>query len=361
MSLQIAKALENENVVFTKNDLLEILSFTGDEQLKELFKVSTQVKHKYVGNSVYLRGLVELSNICQKDCLYCGIRKSHTQNRYEMSDEEVIKAAEFAFDRQLASMVIQSGERQDEKFISRIERLLKQVRYITGPDFGITLSCGEQSYKTYKKWFDAGANRYLLRIESTNQRLFKMIHPDDGKHSYETRMECLHFLKDIGYQTGTGVMIGLPTQTLEDLADDLLFFRDFDIHMVGMGPFLEHPGVPLYHFKDQVPSKHRRYELSLIMIAALRILMKDINIASTTALETIKLGARDQGLMIGANVMMPNLTPHRYRESYLLYSDKSCLRQELDQNFQNILIKAKELGMEVCLGRSGDSLHFSRS
>ena len=223
---------------FEKEDLIFLLGLKGEERTK-LFKKSQQVKKEFVGNKVFFRGLVEFSNICSKDCLYCGIRSGNKKvTRYNATDDEILESCRFAWENQFGSVVLQSGELSSSAFINRIDNLVKKIKQLSNNELGITLSCGEQSKETYARWFESGAHRYLLRIESSNRELYYKIHPKDRIHSFELRLEALQFLKETGYQVGTGVMVGLPFQTLEDLANDLLFFKKLTLICVEWAPLL---------------------------------------------------------------------------------------------------------------------------
>ena len=266
---------------------LEKMLICRGEDEERLYAEAKEIKNQTIGNKVYLRGLIEISNICTKDCFYCGIRKSNTETaRYALSDEEILEAADFAYTHRFGSIVLQGGERSDREFTERITRLLKEIKKNSNNELGITLSLGEQTEDTYKRWFDAGAHRYLLRIETSNPELYAKIHPNNALHSHATRLKCLERLQRTGYQTGTGVMIGLPFQTITDLANDLLFLQSMDIDMVGMGPYLEHHATPLYQHRHLLLPLEERLRLSIHMVAALRLLMPDINIAATTALKS---------------------------------------------------------------------------
>ena len=270
-----------------KEDLVVLLS-AGEEDSTAIFRKARITKKEFVGNRVYFRGLIEYSNYCAKNCFYCGIRSGNSRYaRYEMTDDEVLEAARYAWENRFASIVLQSGERDDEGFISKIEQLIRGIQEMARHELHITLSLGEQKPETYRRWFQAGAHRYLLRIEDADPELYRKLHPDDGRHAYPGRIEALKALRAAGYQVGTGVMIGLPFQTLPDLAEDLIFFRDFDVDMVGMGPYIEHRDTPLYGYRERRLPLHSRLALSLKMVALLRIMMKDINIAATTALQAI--------------------------------------------------------------------------
>ncbi|MBN1969248.1 MAG: [FeFe] hydrogenase H-cluster radical SAM maturase HydE [Candidatus Delongbacteria bacterium] len=342
-----------------KDHLIYLLSLNNENDIEKLFNKAYEIKTKYVGRKVYYRGLIEYSNVCAKDCYYCGIRKSNkSYKRYTMTDDEVLEAAKAAFDYNYGSVVIQAGEIESEAFTNKIVKLVSEIKSLSDGKLGITLSLGEQTEEVYKKFFEAGAHRYLLRIETTNENLYSKIHPAD--HSFKRRVECLHSLKNVGFQTGTGVMIGLPDQTIEDLANDLLFFREFDIDMIGMGPFIEAEDTPMFKDKDRLLSKKERFNLALKMIAVLRIMMKDINIASATALQAIIEDGREQGLKVGSNIIMPNLTPVKYRADYQLYDDKPCIDEEASKCRHCLDARVRYAGDEVGYGEWGDSKHFAK-
>ena len=312
-----------------------------------------RVKLATVGPEVYLRGLIEISNRCVKNCLYCGIRRDIRCERYELSEEEVLATAQLAARRRYGSVVIQGGERSDAAFIRKVTRLLKAVKAVdTGedPPLGITLSLGEQPREVYEEWFDAGAHRYLLRIESSNPDLYHRLHPNDPLHAYDRLLQALYDLKEIGYQAGTGAMIGLPFQTAQDMADDLLFSKAFDAPMVGMGPYNPHPETPLTLSGAAYPSAERRFALGLKMIALLRLLMPDINIAAATALEVLDPRGREKGLRSGANVIMPNITPQEQMVRYNLYDRKTLNASDVKD--------LSASGLPIAYGRWGDSKHF---
>lgn len=345
---------------FNREDIITLLNATGVDR-QELFEYASQVKEKFIGNNVYFRGLIEFSNICEKNCYYCGIRSGNRNiKRYNLSDEEIVKAAEFAFNNKYGSVVLQGGEIEGSLFTDRIEKLIREIKAISNNTLGITLSIGEQSLDTYKRWFQAGAHRYLLRIESSSKELYYKIHPDDKKHSFERRLQALADLKTAGYQVGTGVMIGLPFQTIENLADDLLFMKEIDIDMCGMGPYIEHPDTPLWEFRDMLLPIEDRFQLALKMIAVLRIMMKDINIASATALQAIDPIGREKALMIGANIIMPNITPGKYRDSYKLYENKPCTSEEAADCNSCLEARIHLTGNKIGYDNWGDSTHFKK-
>ncbi len=344
---------------FNHETLVRLLT-ANEAETQVIFTEAARIKAQYAGNKVYLRGLIELSNICEKDCYYCGIRKSNSNcHRYMVSDAEIDRAIQYAVDSNMGSLVVQSGELQTETFIRKIDHILQRAHILGNGQLGVTLSCGEQTRATYQHWRELGATRYLLRIESSNPELYHKIHPQDAMHDYDTRLKALDLLKSTGYQTGTGVMIGLPFQTMVDLASDLLFMRDLDIDMCGMGPYIEHEDTPLYQYQHTLIPVAERIQLSLKMIALLRIMMKDINIASTTALQALDKRGRINALKVGANVMMPNITPGLYRNNYALYLNKPGVDEEAEDSLRNLERQVAEAGCVVGYGVKGDSLHFT--
>lgn len=338
--------------------IVALLQSSGAERTA-LFEQSAQIKEKYVGNKVYLRGLIEMSNTCAKDCFYCGIRKSNKKViRYDLKDEEILAAARYAYESRYGSIVIQSGELSSKRNTERIEGLLKQIREQSEGGLRVTLSCGEQSLSCYERWRKAGADRYLLRIETSNPELYLKLHPHNQNHRFERRLEALEALRVAGYQVGTGVMIGLPFQTLEDLANDLLWMQQLEIDMVGMGPYLEHPDTPLYSYREQLLPLTERFDLSLKMIAILRILMKDINIAASTAMQSIDKMGREKAIKVGANVFMPNITPGIYRDFYRLYENKPCTDESAEDCSNCIEVRMALTGHSIAYDEWGDSAHY---
>ena len=349
-----------EKTSFLQKDLEQLLECEGEE-IVLLFRKAVEIKESVIGKKVYFRGLIEFSNVCDKDCFYCGIRKSNqTVKRYNLNDNEILDAARFADENNFGSVVLQSGENSSPAFADRIENLIKEIKQLSTNRLGITLSVGEQSETVYRRWFEAGAHRYLLRIESSNPLLYQKIHPNNQLHNFEQRLNCLHLLREIGYQVGTGVMIGLPFQTTADLANDLLFFQSFGIDMVGMGPYIEHSQTPLFKFRNQLLPLKGRFELSLKMIAILRILMKDINIAAATALQAIDPLGREKGIKVGANIIMPNITPGFYRNDYSLYENKPCVDEVPAQCVGCLDARIALADGEIGYGEWGDSIHFKR-
>ncbi len=353
----VLKILEQDN--FSKENIITLLRSEGENRTA-LFQKSADIKGKYVGNIVYYRGLIEFSNNCEKNCLYCGIRIGNKKvTRYNLSDDEILSAVNFAHENKFASVVMQSGEITNEEFVTRIEQLLQNIKKLTRDEIKVTLSLGEQTEETYNRWRNAGADRYLLRIESSNPELYRKIHLQNNKHDFQTRMNCLYSLRKLDYQVGTGIMVGLPFQTYEDIANDLLFMRDFDIDMCGMGPYIEHQDTPLLEHSHLLEPKEKRFDLTLKAIAVLRIMMKDINIAAATALQTIDPLGREKAIKIGANVLMPNITPGKYRDSYKLYDNKPCTDEDPDDCVQCLEARIAITGNEIGYGKWGDSKHYS--
>jgi len=353
-----------ENILQKKiisRDEIQFLLSLEKAGAETLFSLAHEVKTAHVGRKVYFRGLIEYSNICTKNCFYCGIRMDNGRyRRYTLSDEEVLEAARYASDNNFASIVIQSGEQSSKAFTGTVENLLRKIHSETNGRLHVTLSLGEQTEETYKRWYDAGAHRYLLRIEVSNPELYARLHPADSMHTHKARLEALALLRKTGYQVGTGVMIGLPFQTISDLADDLCFFRDFDIDMAGMGPYIEHEDTPLFAYRHLIPSAEKRLDLSIKMVAILRIIMPDINIAATTAMQTLDNTGREKAIHAGANVIMPNLTPVKYRDNYLLYENKPNVKDQPDETRKSLEKNIRAAGDEIGYGEWGDSRHFKK-
>jgi len=343
------------------NEIIEKLSLSEPASIAALYAEAYAVKTSTIGNKVHLRGLIEFSNICSKNCYYCGIRRENREvNRYALADDVVVAATDFAWKNQYGSIVLQSGEQQSANFTAYITRLLNKISEHTNNELGITLSCGEQTAETYREWYQAGARRYLLRIETSNRELFYKIHPYNKKHSFDDRRNAITLLRNEGYQVGTGVMIGLPFQTIEDLAGDLLFFKSMNVDMVGMGPYLEHSQTPLYEFRHLLLPPEKRLELSLKMIATLRLLMPDINIAAATALQVLNPEGREMAVLAGANIIMPNMTLPEFRPDYLIYEHKPGIKDDAEISKSKLEENLQKAGIIVGYGEQGNSNHFFR-
>ena len=318
----------NRGEVPSREELIQLLSSFTDEDREYAAKLARAKSQETFGNAVYTRGLIEFSNYCKNNCLYCGIRAGNKEvQRYRLSKEEILDCCEQGYNMGYRTFVMQGGEDPfftDELFVD----IISTVRSLY-PDCAITLSLGERSRESYQKLFDAGANRYLLRHESISPCHYAKLHPESM--SWQRRMQCLRDLKEIGFQTGCGCMIGSPYQSLENLADELLFYKEFNPQMVGMGPFLPHHATP---FKDEKPGS---VEMSLMMLSMTRLLLPKVLLPSTTALGTAEQGGRNRGILAGANVIMPNLSPLKQRSKYLLYDNKTGLGEDASE--QLVLIE----------------------
>lgn len=300
-----------------------LLSLSGTAEAGKVFAAAREVKRKYGKEEVLPRGLIECSNVCAKDCLYCGIRKSNRScRRYSMSREEILGCINEARARAFPAVAFQAGEIESEDNTAFYEELLAHIRNLGNVE--VTLSLGEQSEETYRRWKRSAGDmclRYLLRIETSDRDLFASIHP--GECSFDRRVECIRTLKRLGYVTGSGVMIGLEGQSDESLARDVVFFGKEKLDMVGMGPYIPHPATPLFSSGVSSPLP-ATLEKALMMIAVTRLYLHDVNIVAATALEALDPErGREAGIAAGANVIMPNLTPEKYRREYDLYPGKN--------------------------------------
>lgn len=312
-----------------------------------LFAAADRVRRQFVGDEVYLRALIEFSNYCKNDCLYCGIRRSNAQaSRYRLTPEEILQTAQKAVGYGYKTVVLQSGE--DAWFDT--DKMCHIIRGIKKSGVAVTLSVGEKTREEYAAYRRAGADRYLLRIETTDKALYERLDPG---MSWENRVRCLHDLKELGYEVGSGSLVGLPGQTLESLADDLLFFKNLPVDMAGIGPFIPHPQTPL---SGETAAGH--FELSLKMMAVMRLLLPDINIPATTAMETLHPQGRLLALKCGANVVMPNATEGAVRAKYELYPGKICTADTPEKCRGCIQRKIESIGRTVgnSYGFHGDYL-----
>ena len=354
------------NEWLTEEELRFLMTVTDEETLQKIYKKAYEVKAAYVDKVAYYRGLIEFSNRCIKNCLYCGIRYENSKTeRFDMSRDDVLKMAKWAYAHEYGSLTLQSGERTDEGFVDYVVDLIRDIKQLSNNELGITMCVGEQSEESYRRMREAGADRYLLRIETTNQELFEMIHPKDALHSFETRVNCLKSLRKVGFQVGTGVMIGLPGQTLDDLVNDILFYRDMDIDMIGMGPYVVHHDTPLGQRAlelgiDSKEGKLERVQLGLKMIALTRLFLKDVNIAATTALQALDKLGREKGLAAGANILMPIITVPEHRAKYLLYDNKPCVDDNADQCKECLTRRVMSIGDRVGWKEQGNSQHYKK-
>ena len=311
----------------------------------ELYRQADRVRHDAVGDEVHLRGLIEFSNICRNDCMYCGIRRSNAGvQRYRMSDDELVATARSAVALGFQTIVLQSGE--DMHYNQ--QRMCHIIEQIKRMDVALTLSIGEREYADYQAFRQAGADRYLLRIETTDRDLYHRLNPG---MSWERRHDCLLMIKELGYELGSGIMVGQPGQTVQSIADDLLYLKGIGIDMAGIGPFIPHPGTPL------ASEQGGTLELALRTMAVMRLLMPDINIPATTAMESLHPQGRIMALKAGANVVMPNVTEGEYRRLYELYPGKICVNDTPVHCRSCIALKIQSIGRSIGKGRGGHITH----
>ncbi len=305
--------------MLSKDEFVMLLKHVSPELSEYLFEKSRRLADKYFGNSIYTRGLIEFTNYCRNDCFYCGIRAGNKNvERYRLSLEEILECCKEGHQLGFRTFVLQGGEdgHYNDSEMVAIIRAIKEGY----PDCAVTVSIGERSEASYRAMFEAGADRYLLRHETADANHYGMLHPK--VQTLQNRKECLWTLKKIGYQVGTGFMVGSPFQTFENIAEDLLFIKELSPEMIGIGPFLPHHDTP---FRDK---EQGSFELTLFLIGLLRLMMPNALIPATTALGTINPMGREKGILAGANVVMPNLSPVKVRKKYELYDNKICTGEE---------------------------------
>ena len=318
----------------SRQELIDILQ--NNEHNDELFTAADYVRHQFVGDAIHLRALIEFSNICKNNCLYCGLRRDNKNiTRYRIDADTIFELAQHATKNMgFKTIVLQSGE--DMHFTT--EKLCAIIRQIKTLDVALTLSIGEKTLEEYQAYRQAGADRFLLRIETTDQDLY---HNLDPNMSWQNRKQCLLNIRQAGLEVGSGIMVGLPNQTIESIADDILFFKDIDADMIGIGPFIPNPYTPLKN------EKGGDITLSLKVMALTRLLLPDINIPATTAMETLAPNGQIMALQSGANVIMPNVTLHQYRKNYELYPGKSNTNSVSDDSLQILRNKITSIGRKI--------------
>jgi len=335
-------------------DKLEAVQDLSDEELKAVLlcdalgfdeyisEKARKVREAYYGKDVYLRGLIEISNICRNNCYYCGIRSGNTNcERYRLSKEQILSCCDIGYELGFRTFVMQGGEDPfytDELIVSIISDIKKKY-----PDCAVTLSLGEFEKESYQKFFDAGADRYLLRHETADKAHYEMLHP--AEMSFEHRMQCLRNLKEIGYQVGCGMMVGSPYQTTEHLVEDLRFLQEFRPEMVGIGPFIPH------HDTQYADCPAGTVDMTLRLLSVIRLILPDVLLPATTALGTIDPRGREKGILAGANVVMPNLSPSDVRGKYLLYDNKICTGDEAARCIECLKARIKKTGCEIVTDR----------
>lgn len=326
----------------TKEEFCELIKKRGKETERYARKLACQVREKVYGNQIYIRGLIEFTNYCKNDCYYCGIRKSNgNAQRYRLKQEDILECCEEGYSLGFRTFVLQGGE--DGYFTAeRMEKIIRTIKK-RFPDCALTLSVGEKDEETYRVYREAGADRYLLRHETADEAHYRKLHPENLSLKY--RKDCLWTLKKLGFQTGAGFMVGSPGQTEETLAEDFLFLRELQPEMVGIGPFIAHRDTP---FRDEPDGT---LEDTLFYLALTRLMMPRVLLPATTALGTIHSGGRELGILSGANVVMPNLSPVSVRKKYMLYDGKICTGDEAAEHLSDLGRRMEKIGCRIVTDR----------
>lgn len=339
----ISKLLEKlaGGTSLTKEEYLMLIR-DRDTVRDEAAKLACAVRERYYGNHIFIRGLIEFTNYCKNNCYYCGIRAGNRLvERYRLTSEQILACADTGYDLGFRTFVLQGGEDPyfTDELIADIVRTIKH-KY---PDCAVTLSLGERSYESYCVLKEAGADRYLLRHETANSTHYRSLHP--ANMDFHDRIKCLHDLKQLGYQVGAGFMVNSPGQTDEDLADEMLFLRDLQPQMVGIGPFIPHKDTPM---KNEATGSA---ELTTFLLSLIRLTLPRILLPATTALGSIDPQGREKGILAGANVLMPNLSPTDVRQKYLLYDNKICTGEEAAQCIECLKRRVQKTGCEIVTDR----------
>lgn len=330
--------LLNEKKELSFEDWKILISTHTEEDYEYSAALATETARSIFGRKIYFRGIIEFTNVCKNDCLYCGIRKSNRQlNRYRLTKEDILSCCKEGYELGYRTFVLQGGE---DGFYSddMMTDIISDIR-VSYPECAITLSIGEKSRESYKRFFDAGADRYLLRHETANPLHYSLLHPSEL--TLKNRMNCLKNLKDIGYQTGCGMMVGSPHQTVDNLAEDMVFLGEFKPQMVGMGPFIPHKDTP---FRDYPPGDP---ELTLFLLSLVRLMLPHTLLPATTALGTLRENGRIKGILSGCNVIMPNLSPMSVRKKYLLYDNKAGTDVSPEESLNMLRQQVKNIGYEM--------------
>ena len=335
-----------KNRKLTKEEYVELLCTINQEEREQLRQEAVRLREQHYGNQIYVRGLIEFTNYCKNNCYYCGIRRENKNaNRYRLSKENILSCCENGYQLGFRTFVLQGGEDlyyNDD----RMEEIVRAIRK-NYPDCAITLSLGERSFESYKRLKEAGADRYLLRHETADKNHYESIHPKEM--SFENRRKCLFWLKELGFQVGAGFMVGSPGQTVENLAEDFVFLKELDPQMVGIGPFIPHHDTP---FREKASGS---VEDTLLYLSIIRILLPKVLLPATTALGTLDSMGREKGIMAGANVIMPNLSPVLERKKYELYNNKICTEEEAAEGIEDLKKRISSIGCEIVCHR-GDAV-----
>jgi biotin synthase len=333
----------------TDEEFEQLILCKDKESIEYLAAKAREVREAVYGKEVYLRGLIEFTNYCKNDCLYCGIRRSNKNaERYRLTEEQILSCCEVGYKLGFRTFVLQGGEDayfNDDVLVPLIKEIKEKY-----PDCALTLSVGEREKDSYQKLFDAGADRYLLRHETADKEHYESLHP--AELSFDHRMKCLWDLKEIGYQVGCGMMIGSPNQTVKHLIKDLRFLQEFNPEMVGIGPFIPHHDTPFANCETG------SVEITLKLLSIIRIMLPEVLLPATTALGTADGLGREKGILAGANVVMPNLSPTDVRDKYLLYDNKICTGDEAAECIRCMSLRVSKVGYEVVQKR-GDHIRFS--
>lgn len=334
-----------------KEEWVALIHNRNQDAAQYLFEKARRLQHQYFGNKIYTRGLIEFTNYCKNDCYYCGIRRSNKKaQRYRLTREQIMECCQDGYGLGFRTFVLQGGE--DGWFTQEaLEELVDTIK-TTYPDCAVTLSLGERSRESYEGLFRAGADRYLLRHETADEAHYKSLHPKEL--SAERRKQCLWDLKEIGYQTGTGFMVGSPGQTPQHLAEDLLFIRELQPHMVGIGPFIPHHDTPF------AAEKEGTVELTLFLTGLLRLMLPKALLPATTALGTIDPSGREKAILAGANVVMPNLSPTSVRKKYELYDNKICTGDEAAECRNCLNQRMEKIGYQLITDRGDYGCNCSK-
>ena len=332
----------------SREEIILLLENRNADIQSVLAEKASAVARENYGNKVFVRGLIEFTNYCKNDCYYCGIRCSNKNaSRYRLTRDEILECASHGYNLGFRTIVLQGGEDAffNDDLVVDIVKSIKREH----PDCAVTLSIGEKSFESYKKYFDAGADRYLLRHETADPVHYSKLHPSNL--SSENRKECLFNLKKIGFQTGAGFMVGSPYQTIDNIADDLLFLKKLDPEMIGIGPFIPHKETP---FADEQAGT---LELTLYLLSIIRLMLPTVLLPATTALGTINPRGRELGILAGANVVMPNLSPVSVRKKYDLYDNKICTGEEAAECMNCLKKRIESIGYEIVTDR-GDNIRY---
>ncbi len=331
-----------KNGILEKNEFIELLTCEDAETIRYLKERAVKVRKEKYGEDVYIRGLIEISNFCKNDCFYCGIRKSNKKcDRYRLNKNEILHCCRIGYLLGFRTFVLQGGE--DNHYSDDVLCDIIKTIKTEFPDCAVTLSLGERTKESYQKLFDAGADRYLLRHETANEKHYSRLHPQ--KMSYKNRFECLENLKSIGFQTGCGLMVGSPYQTIENIAEDLIYIAEFKPHMVGVGPFIPHSDTP---FRNEPAGS---VELTCRILSIIRLMLPNVLLPSTTALGSLEEGGREKGILCGANVVMPNLSPENVRDKYALYNNKLSSGAEAAESLELLKKSINNIGYKIVTSR----------